>query len=316
MKKFLLSVALFASLVSSAQVTIFEDSFDTYDDFLISGFGDWQTLDLDLLTTYTGGATPPTWANANAAQAFQIFNPTAALVTNATNGVGGSTESRNFDPRTGLKYAASWASSPSTTGGATANEDWLISPSISLVGATGASLSIWVKSMSNSYGLEKYRIGVYTGTGMPTATSDFTIISGLLDLTAPYPAWAERTQSLATYQGQTIKIGIQCKTPDAYMFMVDDFKVTATSVLGTESFLSSAFTIAPNPANNFITVSNTQNILINEVKISDLNGRVVKQIGFDKVSNLNINVSDLASGVYMMNITSDKGSLIKKIIKN
>jgi len=50
--------------------------------------------------------------------------------------------------------------------------------------------------------------------------------------------------------------------------------------------------------------------------MTDLNGRVVKQNSYSNVSEVQVNISDLASGVYMMNIKSDKGSVTKKIIKN
>ena len=62
MKKILLSILFLSGVSASAQLTVFEDSFENYEDFLITGIGDWQTLDLDLLNTYTGGlpatATP------------------------------------------------------------------------------------------------------------------------------------------------------------------------------------------------------------------------------------------------------------------
>jgi hypothetical protein len=76
------------------------------------------------------------------------------------------------------------------------------------------------------------------------------------------------------------------------------------------------FSVSPNPANDFISVSNTDNILVNGISITDLNGRVVKQNSYTNVSDIQVNVSDLASGMYMMNITSDKGSVTKKIFKN
>jgi len=76
------------------------------------------------------------------------------------------------------------------------------------------------------------------------------------------------------------------------------------------------FTVYPNPANNVINVSNTLNNNVNKITIGDLNGRIVKEVKFDNVPNVQINVSDLSSGVYMMNISTDKGSLVKKIIKN
>jgi hypothetical protein len=58
------------------------------------------------------------------------------------------------------------------------------------------------------------------------------------------------------------------------------------------------------------------NVLVNAISITDLNGRVVKQNSFTDVTNVQVNISDLSSGVYMMNITTDKGSVTKKIIKN
>ena len=62
-------------------------------------------------------------------------------------------------------------------------------------------------------------------------------------------------------------------------------------------------------------VSNTSSS-INSIEITDLNGRVVKTVNAIDASNAQVNISDLSSGVYMMNITSDKGSVTKKIIKN
>ena len=92
----------------------------------------------------------------------------------------------------------------------------------------------------------------------------------------------------------------------------------ADTLLDNASFDSAttSFSVSPNPANDFITVSNSENILVNTISITDLNGRVVKQNSFSDVTNVQVNISDLASGVYMMNITSDKGSVTKKIIKN
>lgn len=93
-------------------------------------------------------------------------------------------------------------------------------------------------------------------------------------------------------------------------------KITASAPLATKDFLSNKFSVTPNPANDYITISNSENIKVSNIKITDLNGRVVKQNNFDNVSNINLNVSDLSSGVYMMNINTNEGSTVKKIIKN
>ena len=88
------------------------------------------------------------------------------------------------------------------------------------------------------------------------------------------------------------------------------------AALKVDSFDGSIFSISPNPANDFVNISNSDNIKVSSVKITDLNGRVVKQNNFDSVSDIKINVSDLSSGIYMMNINSNEGSVTKKIIKN
>ena len=50
--------------------------------------------------------------------------------------------------------------------------------------------------------------------------------------------------------------------------------------------------------------------------MTDLNGRTIKTANFTNVIDAQINISDLAQGVYMMKIVSDKGTATKKIIKN
>ena len=93
-------------------------------------------------------------------------------------------------------------------------------------------------------------------------------------------------------------------------------KITASAPLATKDFLANKFLVTPNPANDFVNISNSENIKVSNIKITDLNGRVVKQKNFDNVSNINLNVSDLSSGVYMININTNEGSTVKKIIKN
>jgi hypothetical protein len=107
----------------------------------------------------------------------------------------------------------------------------------------------------------------------------------------------------------------------AATILIDNFvtRISATDTLlqnDTFDVASTNFSVSPNPANDFVTISNSDFISVNAISITDLNGRVVKQITFSNVNNVQVNVSDLSSGVYMMTISSDKGSLTKKFIKN
>jgi len=309
MKKTLLFNFLFVFAAINAQVTIFEDSFESYDDFIITGIGEWITIDLDGSSTYAGGGGIE-WPNRFQPQAFQIFNPVAAEVTNNTTGA----DLRNFDPRPGSqKYAGCWAAvmPGDGPGGAGPNNDWLVSPAMTL-GTAENTLKFWVKSMSSSYGLETYRVGVFVGDGVPSGPSDFTIISGGANLVAPFPNWEERTFNLDAYSNQTIRIAIHCNSVDRYFFLVDDFTVTAAS-LSAESFFASNLKLYPNPANNQFNISSTTS-LIEKVSVVDLNGRVVSSINVNSLNAIDINATDLSAGMYFVNIETNNGKGSTKLI--
>ena len=315
-KKLLFATFLTGSAMNlNAQITIFEDSFETYTDFAITNVGSWLTLDLDGSSTYAGGGDFE-WPNRFLPQAFIVFNPTTAQVTNNATLTALDPEVRNFDPKTGAKYMASWAAvmPGDGAGGSGPNNDFLVSPSITL-GSAGNQLKFWVKSLSSTYGLETYKVAVYTGTGTPASATDFTVISGAANLTAPYGTWQEKTFDLSAYTGQTIRIAIQNTSIDRYCLLVDDFKVTATA-LSTDDYLASKFSVYPNPTNGLVTISNDVNSTLQSVTVSDLNGRTVKTLKLNGESTSQINISDLAAGVYMMNIASDQGAFTKKIVKN
>lgn len=107
----------------------------------------------------------------------------------------------------------------------------------------------------------------------------------------------------------------------AGQFVYDNilYRATATEdLLSTKqnTLAESKFAVSPNPTSNVIRVTNSENINVTGIAVTDLNGRVVKQQSFNDASNIQVNVSDLASGIYLMKITSDKGTATKKIIKN
>ncbi len=324
MKKLILSFAAlcFANMAFS-QITLLNENFDSFSDFSITGFGNWQTLDLDLLNTYTGGgATTSTtwaasWANAGQPMAFQIFNPstTTDIVTNNASATVADAENRNFDPHSGAKYAASWSGVPSSNGQtATANNDWLISPVVQM-GGTGTTLTFWVKSLSSTYGLDKYKVGIYSGNGTPTASSNFTIISGAISLSAPYGTWQQMTYTLngqaGILPGQNFRIGIQCVSSDVYMLMVDDVKITATT-LGTNEIANNKknFSVFPIPSKGVFNVETADKV--QGIRIYDANGKLVLENKGSKKAD----ISKQPTGVYYMNIAFGNGEIAtEKLIK-
>lgn len=298
MKKILLSVLFLSSIGASAQITIFEDSFETYTDFAITGVGGWTVTDLDLLTTYgIEQGTPAVsvvFANSGAPMAFMVMNSSATVpVLNAAAWAG----------KTGAKCMAAMAGIPTAT--VIANNDYLISPQIQL-GLSGNTVKFWAKSISTSYP-EKFKVGIST-TG--TAPANFTMITPTAGVT-PTTSWVEYSYPLDAYQGQNVYIAIQCLSVDAFALLIDDFKVSAT-VLSTENFFKSNFAVYPNPATDVINISNVNGLEITKSTITDINGRIVKEIN----SSVNsINVSDLTTGVYFLNVTTTTGNGTTKIVK-
>jgi len=306
MKKITLITFLLISTISFGQITLFADDFESQTDFVIDGnIANWLTLDLDGLPTYTS-VTDADYPNAGAVMAYQIYNPANTTPTPSTNdATGASGETRNFDARSGDKYAACWAAVPSTTGGPTANDDWLISPVVTL-GTEGNLVSFWVKAMSDTYGPENYTVGIYEGTGVPTASTDFTLLNTGVD-TAPYPDWENISFDLSAYNGLDIRIGIHCVSADRYMFMVDDFEISTTT-LGVDEF---------DQAHNYVISFSDKQVTISSI-VDEANYRIISlsgQIVIEGKSNAEthvIDMSNLSSGIYIVEVSDGNEQRIQR----
>lgn len=105
------------------------------------------------------------------------------------------------------------------------------------------------------------------------------------------------------------------QTPGGHLggIFIDKVTLVETAVLSSEDFENSNFSIYPNPAKDFLNV-NSKSAAIQSVVISDINGRTVKNIEFNQ-TNAQVNVSDLNAGVYMVTISSEEGSTVKKFVK-
>ena len=88
------------------------------------------------------------------------------------------------------------------------------------------------------------------------------------------------------------------------------------SLLSTKSnaLVANNISVYPNPSRDLVNISNDDSS-IKTIEMTDLNGRVVKTVNVADSSNVQVNISDLSVGVYMMKIVSDKGTTTKKVIK-
>lgn len=95
----------------------------------------------------------------------------------------------------------------------------------------------------------------------------------------------------------------------------DNIQYTS-GALGVKEINASKLSVYPNPTSGLVTISNDDNSALQSVSITDLNGRTVKSLKLNGETSSQINISDLSAGVYMMNISSDQGSVTRKIVKN
>lgn len=102
----------------------------------------------------------------------------------------------------------------------------------------------------------------------------------------------------------------------ASSIIIDDFILTAVSrsTLSIEEDLlvNNEIKLFPNPATDVINVSSSI-LTVNSLKLVDLNGRVVMERSIQN-ENAFLNVSDVASGIYLLNVTAGDTISTKRVI--
>ena len=74
------------------------------------------------------------------------------------------------------------------------------------------------------------------------------------------------------------------------------------------------FALFPNPSSSEITIRGNNSI--KQIRIFDVNGRLLTSIKENNVIQTNIDIADLTKGIYLLEITSENGKEIQKFIKN
>ena len=77
---------------------------------------------------------------------------------------------------------------------------------------------------------------------------------------------------------------------------------------------SNSASIYPNPATNEVTVSVDNKYHVQSIQMMDITGREVKNITANNV--VNVNISDLQSGYYILNIKTTEGVISSKLVKD
>lgn len=303
MKKITLLVALIGTFIMNAQ--IFEDSFETYNDFEIETIGDWTLIDNDGANTF--GSNIISFTNENYTGSAIVFNHTEALTD--AGGMPASSDPE-FQVRTGEKGLWFFAAT------AAPNDDYAITPQISLAGVTGASFSFWAKSYTDDFGLEQFEVLLST-TG--TDITDFTenLSGGIItaptsevDAGEPGNVYTDFSYDLSAFEGQDIYLAIHYVGDDSFIFQMDDFVVDGS--LATDEFLVNGFSQFYNVERSELLLSAL--VPMQGVKVFNTLGQevVVRNLSNTEGS---VNFSSLSNGMYVVQVVIGNTTETFKVIK-
>ncbi|MFH2143345.1 MAG: PKD domain-containing protein, partial [Bacteroidota bacterium] len=138
--------------------TGFSMDFEACSDFSTT-FTPWTVNDVDASPTFSSSAVD--FPNEGTAMAFIAFN--ASTTTPAWTG---------NEAHGGSRYGACFGAILPSGGGTGPNNDWLISNQLQL--GTSSSLNFWARSITDLYGLERFKIGVSITNNSP---GSFTFIT-------------------------------------------------------------------------------------------------------------------------------------------
>lgn len=201
-----------------------------------------------------------------------------------------------------------------------AKNDWLISNGIALTAGTTYEVELVYNAFNNPANAnESFRV-VMLDSKSPTAAFNQEIgaASGIVQVGAGVanllPEAYVSTYTFTPPSSGNYHIGVHCNTPGpGGIFML--FNVNMTVNLSTQDFFANNLKIYPNPTKDILNLSSSTT-LINGVEVTDLNGRVVKSFDLNGLSQTELNVSDLQSGMYFVSVETDLGKGTTKIVKN
>lgn len=86
------------------------------------------------------------------------------------------------------------------------------------------------------------------------------------------------------------------------------------TVLSTETQDLIQTKVYPNPASDFVILSSVTPL--SSIQLLDVNGRVLRLLDGNQLTEVSIGISELNSGVYILNIKTENGMTSKRFVKN
>lgn len=145
-----------------------------------------------------------------------------------------------------------------------------------------------------------YQIGFKTGADLLRNNEGVTYPYEIKDVISIINSTADKNYFYYLYDWQISYDGIECTSEKSTI------AVTIDLCTGSEENLAGSIKIYPNPSSGYINLEYSNNIIVSQIKIIDLTGRIV-YMNNQPIRTLNL--SDFATGEYTMLITDINDSV-------
>ena len=92
--------------------------------------------------------------------------------------------------------------------------------------------------------------------------------------------------------------------------------ITVEPSLSVEDETLANFSMIPNPASNHLNIELSQALTTGDIKVYNLLGKQVVTKSFENTAHVQVDVSGLANGLYLVSIASENRIQTKRFIKN
>ena len=183
-------------------------------------------------------------------------------------------------------------------------DNWLISPSITMPTNGSFEVSWQVMPYTTDYPNDHYGVYILNDNDEETLLFEET-------LNASMSSFQQRVATIpATVSGNFRVAFRHFDNPgNGYVIILDNIMIVpAGSTQGIDNIENNSVSVYPTPANSVLTVEGEG---IHSVQMFDASGRTV----LSRNNGGKIDISGLASGIYVVRVTTTNGISIKKVVK-
>lgn len=189
-------------------------------------------------------------------------------------------------------------------------DNWLFTPYISIPADDNTTLTFYAWGVVPEYAAEHIGIFIYAGEELTvnTAPPVEEFVSVFEQTVTGTPT--EYSVDLSSYAGQGIHIAFRhYNVSDMYALALDYVNVTAGATTGIEDINATA-NVYPNPAQDVVNVNAASQI--SNIELFNIAGQKVSTFNVNNTTT-QIDVTELANGIYFLKINTEDGMITKKI---